>query len=147
MVRHDTEYIYTQGRLPVLYVNTDVEELVIHNTVLSSYIRLKLPLLLRMENWRNFAKKRLLLEGHAVVNSIRAVELTVSYQTRARPCLFLFIFLLLLLFTRLLFLSIAFSLPILSLLLFFSFWFFLFLLLASLIIFLLYFPFSFSYCS
>jgi hypothetical protein len=34
MVRHDTEYIYTQGRLPVLYVNTDVEELVIHNPIL-----------------------------------------------------------------------------------------------------------------
>lgn len=58
------------------------------------------------------------------MHSIRAVDLTVSYQTRARPCLFLFIFLLLLLFTRLLFLSIAFSLPLLSLLPFFSFWFF-----------------------
>lgn len=61
MVRHDTEYIYTQGRVPVLYLNIDVEELVIHNTVLFSYIRLKLPLLLRMENWRNFVKNSLLL--------------------------------------------------------------------------------------
>ena len=118
MVRHDTECIYTQGRVPVQYLNTYVEELVIHNTVLSSYIRLKLSLLLRMENWRNFVKNRLLLGGHAIVNSSRDVKLTVSYQTRVRPCLFLFIFRILLifqillLFTRLLFLSIAFSVPL-----------------------------------
>ena len=79
-----------------------------------------------MENWRNFVRNRLLLGGHAIVNSITAVKLTVSYQTRVRPCLFLLIFQILLLFTRLLFLPIAFSLPILSLLPFFSFWFFYF---------------------
>jgi len=83
MVRHDTEYIYTQDRVPVIYLNTDVEELVIHNTVLSSYIRLKLSLLLRMENWRNFVKNSLLLGGHAIVNSIRAMKLTVSCTKHA----------------------------------------------------------------
>jgi hypothetical protein len=129
MVRHDTEYTDTEGRVQVVYQNTDVEELAIHNTVLALYIWLKLPLLLRMEKWRNLVKNRLLLGGHAVVNNIRAVERTVSYQTRAKPCLFLFtfrtlfIFLLLLLFTRLLFLSVAFSLCLRSLLPFYFFWF------------------------
>jgi len=122
MVSHDTEYIYTQGRVPVLYLNTVISQyspILIHSV--------ELPLLLRMENWRNFVKNRLLLGGHVIVNGIRAVELTVSYQTRVRPCLFcfivriLFIFLLLLLFPRLLFLSNAFSLPLLPLLPFFCF--------------------------